>query len=145
MEKVQRLFSKLCITFFLILAGCGGSPSDAGDGDEDPPTEDTTSPSAPGGVAGESGDQQVILIWDAVSADDLDGYNVYRSEESFSEVSGMDPVNESLVSDAEFSDENLQNGITYYYRITAMDENDNESEPSSEIEVTPFSDPPNRP
>jgi TolB protein len=137
------VISALCI-------GCGGSPTGGGDEDDppdnDPPAEDTTPPSAPGGVAGESGDRQVVLNWDAVSADDLDGYNLYRSEESFSNVSGMDPVNgSSLITSEEFTDDDVSNGTTYYYRLTAVDDSENESSTSSEVEVTPFSDPPDRP
>lgn len=148
--KVRRLLSMLCLMLLLILTGCGGNPSDSGDEDEDPaseepPTEDTTPPSSPGGLDGTSGDQMVELFWNDNSEDDLDGYKVYRSEESFSSVSEMEPINRSLVSDAEFSDEDLENGTTYYYRVTAVDENENESNPSPELELTPFSNPPDRP
>lgn len=122
-----------------ILVGCGDSPSDSGD------EGDTTPPSVPEGIEGTSGDEMIELIWEANSEDDLAGYNLYRSEESFSDVSDMSPVNRILISDIEFTDENLQNGITYYYRLTAMDENNNESNPSSELEITSFSDPPDRP
>ena len=129
----------LAMLTMAILAGCGGSPSDSGD------EGDTTPPSVPEGIEGTSGDEMIELIWEANSEDDLAGYNLYRSEESFSDVSDMSPVNRFLISDIKFTDENLQNGITYYYRLTAMDENNNESNPSSELEITSFSDPPDRP
>lgn len=148
--KIQRQFSTLCITLLLLIAGCGGSPSDSGDNGDDPPdngddTEDTTPPSSPGGLDGTSGDQVVELIWDANDEDDLEGYNLYRAEESFSDVSDMDPTNSNLLSETEYSDEDVQNGTTYYYRLTAIDGNDNESSTSSEVEVTPFANPPDRP
>lgn len=141
----------LCITFLLILAGCGGNPSDSGDDEEDPPDnneniEDTTPPSAPGGVDGMSGDGEIELVWNANTEDDLDGYNVYRGTESFSSVSDMDPVNGgNLLSGTDYTDTGLENGTTYYYRLTAVDGSKNESGVSPEVEVTPFSDPPDRP
>lgn len=126
----------LAILTMAMLAGCGGSPSDSGD---------RTPPSVPEGLEGTSGDEMVELTWDANNEDDLAGYNLYRSEHSFSDSSDMNSINRFLISDIEFTDENLQNGTTYYYRLTALDENNNESELSSELEIKPFADPPNRP
>ncbi len=150
MDNLRKGLMILLIGAFCI--SCGSSPSDSGGGNEepspdpDPSTEDTTPPSAPSEMNGLSGDRQVALDWDAVSADDLDGYNLYRSEESFSNISGMDPINgSSLITSEEFTDDDVTNGTTYYYRLTAVDENDNESGTSSEVEVTPFSNPPDRP
>lgn len=37
-------------------------------------------------------------------------------------------------------DTGLDDGTTYYYRLTAVDDSENESSPSSEVEITPFSD-----
>lgn len=135
--KFQVMF--LAMLTMAMLAGCGGGPSDSGD------EGDTTPPSAPEGIEGTSGDEMVELGWEANDEDDLAGYNLYRSESSFSDVSDMNPINRFFLSDIEFTDENLQNGTTYYYRLTASDENNNESDPSSELEITPFSDPPDRP
>lgn len=148
--KIQRLFSTLCITLLLLLAGCGGSPSDSGDDDNNPPdndndTEDTTPPSSPGNLEGTSGDQMVELAWDTNDEDDLEGYNLYRAEESFSDVSDRDPVNGDLLTGTDYSDEDVQNGTTYYYRLTAVDGAENESGTSTEVEITPFADPPDRP
>ncbi len=145
----MKMRESLFVLFVVILlAGCGGSPSDSGDNgdDSDPPEEDTTAPASPSGVEGDSGDQKVELSWDANNESDLDGYNLYRSESSFSDVSNMNPVNGStLISDLGYTDTGLENGTTYYYRLTAVDENDNESGTSPELEITPFADPPDRP
>lgn len=129
----------------LSVAGCGGdNPSNSG-GDDGDPTQDTTPPASPSGLEGISGDETVELTWNANVEDDLAGYNIYRSESSFSDITDMNPVNESPITGTEFTDENLQNGTTYYYRLTAIDDSENESNTSGEIEVTPFSDPPDRP
>jgi TolB protein len=146
MKPLSTLLTTWSLVLILLLAGCGGdNPADSGDDGNDD-TEDTTPPSAPGGLEGTSGDEQVELIWDANGEDDLDGYNLYRATESFSDVSNMDPVNgSSLLSSNEYTDTGLENGTTYYYRVTAVDENENEGSTSSEVEITPFSDPPDRP
>lgn len=140
----------MAIAILGLLAGCS-SPSDSGgddgNGGSDPsdPTEDTTPPGAPGGLEGSSGDRVVELSWDAAGEEDLEGYNLYRAESSFTDVSGLDPVNEALLTQTSFTDEDLQNGTTYYYRLTAVDEAGNQSDPSDQVEVTPFADPPDRP
>lgn len=76
----------------------------------------------------------------------MDGYNLYRARSSFSNISGMQPVNSStLINDPVVTDTGLENGTTYYYRVTAVDQSGNESEPSAELEITPYADPPDRP
>ena len=58
----------------------------------------------------------------------------------------MDPVNGGqLVSGESYTDTEVENGTTYYYRITAVNNSDTESEASSELEITPFSNPPDHP
>lgn len=152
MNKLSTFLPALSILLMLLLAGCGGdNPSDSDNNDNDPPdnndnTEDTTPPSTPAGIDGTSGDGEVELIWNANGEDDLDGYNLYRDTESFSGISDMDPVNGgSLLSGTGYTDTGLESGTTYYYRLTAVDDSENESNPSSEVAITPFSDPPGRP
>ncbi|WP_138429556.1 fibronectin type III domain-containing protein [Fodinibius saliphilus] len=132
----------------LILALCGHlslvscSSSSTGPDNKD----NTNTPSAPTNLSGLSGDQEIKLNWDSNSEDDLGGYNLYRSTSSFSEISGMDPVNGgSLISNATFTDNKLENGTTYYYRLTAVNNDGEESNLSTELEITPFSNPPDRP
>lgn len=146
MNTLYQLIGYLLIFFLL---ACGGSPSASDDGDppaDDDPAEDTTPPSSPSGLEGNSGDTIVELSWATNGESDLSGYNLYRSEENFSGVSGIEPVNGSqLLADTDYTDEGLSNGNTYYYRITAVDGDANESGASALVEVTPFSDPPTRP
>ncbi|WP_440998744.1 fibronectin type III domain-containing protein [Fodinibius sp. SL11] len=124
---------------FLVLTSCGGSSTS-------PDDTDNNAPSAPTSLKGTSGDQEVVLTWDANTESDLTGYNLYRSTSSISDISGMDPVNGSnMIQAAEYTDTALENGTTYYYRLTAIDENENESSMSSQLEITPFSNPPDRP
>jgi TolB protein len=134
----------------LFTAGCGGAGANGGDGTgdgddggDDGGGGDTTAPAAPGGFSGESMDSAINLTWGAVDADDLDGYNVYRDTESGVDASG-DPL-ESGLSETGYTDEGAENGTTYYYVVTAVDTADNESDPSGEVERTPFDSPPDRP
>ena len=58
----------------------------------------------------------------------------------------MDPViGGQLVSGDSYTDTEVENGTTYDYRITALDNSDTESEASAELEITPFSNPPDHP
>lgn len=133
----------LALCGVLVLSSCGGSSTGPGNGGGNGTDE---APSAPTNLDGTSGDQEVALTWAANSEDDLAGYHLYRSTSNISSISGMDPINGSnLIPSAEFTDTNVENGTTYYYRLTAVDDNDNESSMSSQLEITPFSDPPDRP
>ena len=139
----------LVVGLTIFAAGCGGAGVNGdgdgdGDGDDDGGgDEDTTAPAAPGSFSGESMDSAVDLTWGAVDADDLGGYNVYRDTESGVDASG-DPL-EGGLSETGYTDESAENGTTYYYVVTAVDTADNESDPSGEVERTPFSSPPDRP
>jgi len=100
------------------------------------PPPDTTAPAAPTGLSGTPGDVQVTITWNANSESDLAGYNVYYSETSG--VQGT-KVNTSLIPKrtTQFTHTGLTNEKTCYYRVTAVDESNNESNPSSEAAVTP--------
>lgn len=141
MKRTYKLFSLLLIlSGSLFLASCGGSSTGPDD------DTDNNAPSTPTNLNGTSGNQEVVLTWDANTENDLAGYNLYRSNDTISDISGIDPVNGSnVIQAAYFTDTGLENGTTYYYRVTAVDENDNESNTSSQLEITPFSNPPDRP
>jgi fibronectin type 3 domain-containing protein len=96
---------------------------------------------APSGLAGTSGDSEVTLSWDAAAG--ADTYSVYRSTSSTDGAEG-DPL-ATGVAEASYADTTAQNGTKYYYRVTSVNPNGVESDASSEVEKTPFSDPPDRP
>jgi len=68
---------------------------------------------------------------------------VYRGTNSGVNASG-DPLASGL-SETAYTDSSAENGTTYYYVVTAVDTAGNASDPSSEVEKTPFDDPPDRP
>lgn len=127
-----RTVQKLCLGLLLCgfcLAGVGCGLF----GSSEPPA-------APSGLEGVSGDAQVELSWEAVN--EADTYNVYRSTSS-SGVEG-DPI-KGNVPQTSATDASVENGTSYYYRVTAVDGDGNESDPSGELKVTPFANPPERP
>jgi len=81
-------------------------------------------PAAPSGLAAKPGNARVSLTWSSVGADrtgapvtDIAGYNVYRSDKSgeYGVPSNTVPVKETAYRDA-----GLENGASYYYRVTAL-------------------------
>jgi rhamnogalacturonyl hydrolase YesR len=99
---------------------------------------DITPPAAPTGLSATDGNGLVSLDWNDNTEDDLDGYNVYRSTTS---GSGYSQINGTLLSSSDYIDNSVTNGITYYYVVTAVDTNSNESEDSNEVSATPFGPP----
>jgi hypothetical protein len=65
----------------------------------------------------------VRLVWDAVDAPDLAGYNVYRTEKAGRvKFTYGKPINQTF-----FGDESLLPGIEYYYSVSSVDKSGNES------------------
>jgi serine protease len=101
-------------------------------------TVDQTPPTIPTGLTGVSGHQTASLTWNT-STDPvpglLVGYNIYRSTQA---ASGFTLLNKNgpLTSPA-YQDPNLTNGITYFYKVTAVDAAGNESAQTNFSDVTP--------
>jgi rhamnogalacturonan endolyase len=95
---------------------------------------DTIAPSAPSGVWTSPGYQTVALEWADNSEGDLSGYNIYRSTIL---GSGYVKLNQALLTVSNYTDNDVVNGTTYYYVITAADISFNESAYSSEVSATP--------
>lgn len=134
-NRIAEAAGAIVLAVSLLVAGCDA----LGGGD-------TTAPSVPSGVSAASGSGTVELEWSASEAGDLDGYNVYRATGDSVAVENATPVNsDSLITAPSFSDSGVDNGTTYGYRVTAVDDSGNESAGSSRVRVTPFADPPTRP
>jgi hypothetical protein len=100
----------------------------------------TTAPGAPSELSVSTGEGIVDLSWAPVTAIDLEGFNIYRSTSSISDVSGRNPLNGSLYLGTSYTDGEVNNGTTYHYVVTAVDESGNESAPSNEVTATPSRD-----
>jgi len=100
-----------------------------------PVPPDTTPPAAPTNLTASDGDETVSLDWDDNSEIDLDGYNIHRST-TFG--SGYSKLNGSLLTDSNYTDNDVNNNTIYYYVATAVDTNDNESGYSSQVSAIPI-------
>jgi len=92
---------------------------------------------APTDLQATSGDGQVDLTWNPGGDSNPDGYNVYRSTSSFSDISNATKLNGSLVSGTNYPDTEVTNGTKYFYRVTAVGSDGNESAPSKEVQAKP--------
>jgi Abnormal spindle-like microcephaly-assoc'd, ASPM-SPD-2-Hydin/Protein of unknown function (DUF1573) len=72
---------------------------------------------------GVSASHTATLTWTA-STSTVSGYNVYRSTTS---GSGYAKMNSGLVAAVTYSDTAVENGVTYYYVVTAVDSSGDES------------------
>jgi len=90
-------------------------------------------PCAPSGLSITEGYYELVLDWNDNTEGDLAGYNVYRS---MSSAGGYSEINSSLVTQSAYTDNDVT-GNTYYYVVTAVDTDDNESEYSEEVSGKP--------
>ncbi len=96
-----------------------------------PPSE---IPGPPSGIVATPGDNSIGLDWSDNTEEDILGYNVLRS---LSEGGTYTQINISTVLVSEFVDNDVFNGVTYYYKLEAIDNDLNVSEPSIAIDATP--------
>lgn len=92
---------------------------------------DNLAPSTPKGLMAVSGDTSINLIWRAIPDGDFRYYAIYRGRES-----GFTPDSSNLLGttiDTAYSDLEVLNDSTYYYRISAFDFAGNEGEYSDEV------------
>jgi hypothetical protein len=89
----------------VFVAACGG---DGGSGPVAPP-------SVPTGLRAEGALGVITLAWDASSGTNLAGYNIYRSSGG-----GFAKINASTVPGLTYQDTNVQTGVYYSYKITAV-------------------------
>jgi fibronectin type 3 domain-containing protein len=125
------LFILIAVFALAAFAGCGSDSSNPAS-----PNIDTAPPAIPGGVSAwaQIGTQaEINLAWDSNVTDaDLAGYVLYRS---LSENSGYRSVSDDLVNSNSFTDENIEPGNVYYYRVAARDASGNESGLSQTISI----------
>ncbi|MBC8402241.1 MAG: PQQ-binding-like beta-propeller repeat protein, partial [Candidatus Marinimicrobia bacterium] len=97
---------------------------------------DMTPPAVPQNLIAFPGYQRVTINWNANNEADLHKYNIYRDLSSPA-IALVDSVVASSPPDTFYIDSSLTNGITYYYRLTAVDTLFNESNFSDEVSATP--------
>ena len=130
-RAVPFLFHIPLLLVLLTITGCDSSG------------EDRVLP--PSNVSATATDVGVQLTWTGGS--EAGGYNLYRSQQSMGDVSGKTPINgASPFPSPPYLDNDTENTTLYYYRITSVDMDGTESEPSSEVQIqTLYPQPPGRP
>jgi hypothetical protein len=97
---------------------------------------DRQAPAVPTGVGSITGDGYVVVYWNPVYEDDLAGYGVYRSRFEQGPYARIGEV--ARDDETRFVDEDLTNGVTYFYAVDAFDYNGNESDLNYEtVDDTP--------
>ncbi len=83
--------------------------------------QDDVAPASPTGLTSHVESGVIGLSWDANVEPDLAGYNLYRDGAAVPMNGG------SLIQDLVFDDRDIVNQVEYFYRISAVDVNGNES------------------
>ncbi|NVK43939.1 MAG: hypothetical protein HWE39_22080 [Oceanospirillaceae bacterium] len=96
--------------------------------------DDSTPPAAPTGLVASPGNGQVLLDWYDNAEADLAGYRLYRSTVSEGPYALVVP---SLITNSDYVDNGVTNGVIYWYMATAEDLAGNESGDSSKVSATP--------
>lgn len=123
LRKIREcLIQFLCVILAVTLVGCYI------DVDDDNDLKDTEPPAVPRGVRTITGDGYVRVEWYPNAEFDLEGYTVWRSENS----ADFESIADLSTGTTHYTDRNVRNGRTYYYAVSAFDFNDNESELSPE-------------
>ncbi len=93
-------------------------------------TKDTFAPSIPANLTALAAPASIELSWQRSPESDLKGYFVYRSVDNgpYERVGG-------LLTLPDFSDRHAERGKTYRYRVSAVDQKNNESEKSAPVTV----------
>lgn len=118
--------TRLLLTFLaigMLIFGCVGGPS------------------APTGVTAKAVAGGIEVSWGASSSANVAGYNVYRS----TAVGDLGTkVNAALVSGSTYTDSGVENGVTYYYTVRAVDTGGNEDTNTNQASATAQTTPPSQ-
>ena len=89
-------------------------------------------PQSPTGLGVRAVDAGMRIMWDPSPEADLAGYNLYRAQL----MGGFVKLNQTLLTTTDFLDDAIQLNSTYTWRLTAVDQQDLESQPSMDVEVS---------
>jgi hypothetical protein len=126
-RHMQRLMVLGMFIPVLILQGCSVESGDVIVVDDTPPAE-------PRGVYSITGDREVLVGWYPNQENDLDGYIIYSNLEESGTYTEIATVDRNATS---YVDKDVDNGVTYYYAVSAFDFDGNESDLSPVVDDTP--------
>ena len=101
-------------------------------------TPQTAGPAKPQTPAGTESTNKVYISWGANQEWDLDFYNLYRSENYEGPYEIIHRIQVGSFVLERYTDMNLDNNKTYYYKINAVDMHGNISEFSEILSATPY-------
>jgi len=136
MGKGYKGYLILLLGLALILSACG-QPT--------PPSDTTPPPPITGLVASDAYNGRAVLSWEQSTAEDFSHYNIYQSVAEIIDVTAMTPAYQ--LGDITFNSlevTGLEDGTTYYFAVTAVDDSGNESLPTT-ISETPVAEEPPSP
>ncbi len=91
-------------------------------------------PPPPSKISTVSYDHSILLLWRKVFVEDLIKYNIYESTDT---TKGYTFLTSVPATDTTYFVTGLKNGLKYYFKITAEDNDGNESEGSSTVAAVP--------
>ena len=98
--------------------------------------QDSAEPAVPTSLTASVSDGDVLLSWSPPSGGSgVSGYVVYRSTSSFSDPSSATQLTQDPVSATEYSDPDVPPGAVYYYRVSAVSNENIEGPLSDEVSV----------
>jgi hypothetical protein len=109
----MKIFQILAVAGALVLTGCHDLIHEP----------DSVPPSAPTGLRTATGDNFIELFWSSNPENDVAGYNVFVSSSYNGRYELIGSTREPY-----YLDDGARNGGTYYYAVTAFDEDGNESD-----------------
>lgn len=84
-------------------------------------------------------DEKVVIYWNEFWEEiSVDGYNIFRSE---SPEGPFELINSELITETQYSDQEVVNGTTYYYRLKAIKDTNYETPYSNTYQATPIAFP----
>ncbi|HPC16914.1 MAG TPA: leucine-rich repeat domain-containing protein [Candidatus Hydrogenedentes bacterium] len=93
-----------------------------------------SAPDAPQGLTAIPGATQILLRWEPNTEPDLKGYRVYRSDSPTGTPAPITPI---AIPYLRHVDTTAAPGHSYFYMVTAVDTQDNESDYSEQVEGRP--------
>lgn len=129
MKKSLSLTTVLAILAILVLSACVVDNLDDDVHNHDIiVSNDQTAPAIPRGVRSITHDGYIVLTWYPNQESDLAGYKVYYSYQATGTYQYQ-----AFTRDSVFYDDDVRNGTTYFYAVTAVDQDGNESDLSPEM------------
>lgn len=128
-KKWLPLICMWCVIVIIVGLSCGKSKKEETQiGDT---IGDTTPPSPPSSLSATPSPTYIKLQWTPSSSEDVEGYKVYRSTAHISSKDSSYVI--ATVQSTQYEDDDVDAGVIYYYRVTAVDGAGNESEFSNEV------------